>query len=250
MENKINVQLPDYLTIQHYKGLKEIKDYSSIDGFVDLLSLITEYTPDEIKTWDAGDATKLFKIITDKFEEAKPQFFAVIEFNDELLGFNPPSKMSLGEWIDLEYLLKDPTNNLAEICSILYRPITKKYYKNPVWRTKYNWKTLVLKQETNPFSVYDVEKYNAEKSKERQEAFNQFPIQVAQGALGFFLAFGLNYYQNIQTSLTTEEEKMMMTATKAVMMSVFQNTTDISSLYTTLHKLQSSTSPETKPLQT
>jgi len=238
--NQISVKLPDYLTIEHYKGLKDIKDYSSIDGFVNLLSLITEYTPDEIKTWDASDATNLFKIITDKFEEAKPQFFAVIDFENEVYGFNPPSKMSLGEWIDLEELFKDPTNNMVEICSILYRPITKKHYKNPIWRGKYNWKTLVLKQSTNPFSIYDVEKYDNEKVKDRHDKFKNFPIQVAQGALGFFLAFGMNYYKNTLTSLTPEEVAVMEETTKAAMTSVFQNTTDISSLYTTLHKLQSS----------
>lgn len=247
---KTTNKLPDYLTIDHYYKIKDIEDVSSNQGFVNMVSLILGIDIDEVKEWDINDVKITFNQIMEKMQDAKPQFFPIIEFEGQAYGFQPPSKMTLGEWIDFEELLKNTNENLHKIVSILYRPITKKRWRNPVWRAKYNWRTMVLKKNTNPFSIYDVEKYDNEMSKDREDIMVNFPIQVAQGALAFFLVLGLKYSENIQTSLPPQTKKMMAEMNIMAVKSLFQDTTGISSHSTILAKQISLALQEIKQSQT
>jgi len=243
-------KLPDYITVDHYYKIKDIKDISTNQGFVNMVSLILDVDVEEVKTWDINEVKTLFTQVIRKLDESKPEFYPIIEFKDEVWGFQPPSKMTLGEWIDFEELIKNTTTNLHKICSILYRPITKHNWKNPVWKLKYNWKTMVLKQSTNPFDIYNVEKYDAEVSKEREDMMLDFPIQAAQGALAFFLVLGLKYSEGIQTSLLPQAKELLRKTNEIMTVSLFQNTMDTSLHSTTLAKQISLALQEIKDLQT
>lgn len=229
-------QLPDYLTIRHFNKMKDIHDVSTNKGFTEMVSVVMDEDIEDVKKWDINEIRRLFNQIVEKLEEAKPKFHPIIEMDGVVYGFQPPSKMTLGEWIDFEELLKDATNNMEKIMSVLYRPIIKKRWKNPLWRTKYNWKTLILKQSTNPFDVYDVEKYDYHTCQEREDMMLDFPIQAGQGALGFFLVVGLNFLENSRTYLLPETHKMMKMMNEEVVKSLYHNTTDTSSLSTILAK--------------
>ena len=222
---KQTITLPDYLTIKHAEQIKGC-NLNSTEDVIDLISFIIDKPKDEIKTWELPSIQKIFKLIMELLEESKPQFFPIIEFKEQVYGFNPPSKMSLGEWIDIETILKNEPSNLAKLMSILYRPIAKHHYKSFMWKVKYDWKIL-NNVKTSPFETYTVEKYDADKCV--AEDFESFPIKVANGALGFFLVLSLKSLENTLTSLPPEHQAMMKSMNDLIIQQAFQPTMDGSS---------------------
>ena len=99
-------------------------------------------------------------------EPEKKDFKKSFTLENEEYGFIPNlSKLTTGEYIDLETYCKDPINNLHIIMSILYRKITFKRNNR-----------------------YAIENYDPDKFKE--EIFKDCPMDIALSSLGFFLTLG------------------------------------------------------------
>ena len=77
------------------------------------------------------------------------------------------SKMSTGEFIDLETYCEDPTNNLHKILSILYRRQIG---------------------DVNSFGRYEIESYKP--TEEKKEEMKDLPMSNALGVLNFFFHLG------------------------------------------------------------
>ena len=78
------------------------------------------------------EASKIGEILTELSEYMSKEYDLVhiFEYNDREWGFIPNlSKMTTGEFIDLDNYLNEKDKQLHKICSILYRPITKKLDK-------------------------------------------------------------------------------------------------------------------------
>ena len=154
-------------TYQEYIKIQE-NEKSEKKKIIKRLALLCDTTPFVVKKMAYKDLLDIMSIIKEMInsEPSDDEFKKVFEFNGEEYGFCPNlSKISTGEYIDLETYCKEPIENLHIIMSILYRKITFKRGER-----------------------YAIEGYNPDEFKE--ELFKDFPMDIALSCLGFFLTLG------------------------------------------------------------
>ena len=150
-----------YVKIQEGKGSEKNKGVKS-------LALLCNTTPFVVKKMDYKDLLEIMSIIKTMIdtEPKDEEFRKTFVFKKEEYGFVPNlSKLSTGEYIDLETYCKEPIENLHIIMSILYRKITFKRNER-----------------------YAIENYDPDEFKE--ELFKDCPMDIALSSLGFFLTLG------------------------------------------------------------
>ena len=150
-----------YVKIQEGKGTDKTKVVKS-------LALLCNTSPFIVKKMAYTDLLEIMEIIKKMIdtEPTKDDFKKLFTFKGEEYGFCPNlSKLSTGEYIDLEAYCKEPIENLHIIMSILYRRVTNKVNER-----------------------YAVESYDPEEFKE--ELFKDCPMNIALSSLGFFLTLG------------------------------------------------------------
>ena len=151
----------EYVKIQEGKGTDKTKVVKS-------LALLCNTTPFIVKKMAYTDLLEIMDIIKKMIdtEPTKQDFKKLFTFKGEEYGFCPNlSKLTTGEYIDLEAYCKEPIENLHIIMSILYRRVTNKVNDR-----------------------YAVEAYDPEEFKE--ELFKDCPMNIALSSLGFFLTLG------------------------------------------------------------
>lgn len=150
-----------YVKIQEGKGTDKTKVVKS-------LALLCNTSPFIVKKMAYTDLLEIMEIIKKMIdtEPTKDDFKKLFTFKGEEYGFCPNlSKLTTGEYIDLEAYCKEPIENLHIIMSILYRRVTNKVNER-----------------------YAVESYDPEEFKE--ELFKDCPMNIALSSLGFFLNLG------------------------------------------------------------
>ena len=150
-----------YVKIQEGKGTDKTKVVKS-------LALLCNTSPFIVKKMAYTDLLEIMEIIKKMIdtEPTKDDFKKLFTFKGEEYGFCPNlSRLTTGEYIDLETYCKEPIENLHIIMSILYRRVTNKVNNR-----------------------YAVESYDPEEFKE--ELFKDCPMNIALSSLGFFLTLG------------------------------------------------------------
>lgn len=243
MKKRIEVTLPDYFSVKHYKSLGSFEHMDEVDRVVATIVATTEHSGEEVMRWNMSDLLSVYKGVSELLSDITNEFYPVFEFRGQMYGFQPLSKMSVAEWIDLDARLKEPIKNLEELMAILYRPITSHKLESFEWKVKSYIKTVIGSAESI-FKYYEVEEYDVEKRDWRTEVFKDLPISYALGALTFFLSFGMMLQRDLVSSspnMTKAEKKGMIQAIDLAIQSL--NTTAGSSYYEeSVHK--SSTSQE------
>ena len=180
-----------------------------IDKVIQTITAMTDYSSEEVMTWKLQDMMRVYKGVENVLADIQDAFYPVFEFQGTLFGFQPLSKMSVGEYADLERRLEDPIGNLEEIMAILYRKITKENFHDFPWKVKSYIRHLQGKPE-QLFKLYDVEEYDSELRDLRAEIFKELPIEYALGSLRFFFALQsslIKRYSNLwPTTRDTGEE--------------------------------------------
>ena len=200
MKKQIEVKIPEYITIGKYQQMNKLESLSELDRIVKIISVVTGLDSKEVRTWDLESLTTVSTAVGEVVER-KGEFHAVLEFGDQLYGYSNLSDFSLGEYIDLEEYLKDPTVNLQKIAALLYRPITKHNFGKVSFLVKNSIK-IGNNAVENVFDHYTIEAYDNEKVADRHETFKQFPVHIVLGALAFFFAVGSQYLKSIASSET------------------------------------------------
>ena len=150
-----------YVKIQECKGTDKTKVLKS-------MALLCNTTPTIVKKIAYTDLLEIMDIIKKMIdtEPTEQDFKKLFTFKGEEYGFCPNlSRLTTGEYIDLETYCKEPIENLHIIMSILYRRVTNKVNNR-----------------------YAVESYDPEEFKE--ELFKDCPMNIALSSLGFFLTLG------------------------------------------------------------
>lgn len=130
MEN-IQLTIPDgwhEVTIGMFQEMSQLDQAE--DGLlkiIDLLSILTDTDPEELKEIDASHLKVLIDKIdwTSKFPES--EYKTEFTIKDQTYYLVTLSDLSLGEWIDLDSYCEDPVENMAKIFALLYRPHGEKY---------------------------------------------------------------------------------------------------------------------------
>lgn len=228
-KKKIKVQIPDYFSVKHYKAMGSFEHLDEVEKVIHTIVATTEHTEDEVMRWSMHDMLQVFRGIEGILEEVRNEFYPVFEFKGITYGFQPISKMAVGEWMDLDRRLDNPLANLEEILAILYRPVVKENFKGLEWKIK-DYIRHLKGEPTNLFKMYEVEEYDVEKREWRKEVFSDLPIEYALGALHFFIIFGLTLQRDLATyspNLTEEEKvKMIVEFDKVIQELASMNTTD------------------------
>jgi hypothetical protein len=211
MEKKL--QIPDYMSIKDWKYFDSLELDSDFDRMINFISYISNTDIDELKSWTPGELTEAYTAILDALGEISPKFFPLIEIEGKLYGYSAISKMTIGEYIDLERLSKKPQENLEEIMAILYRPVTKHKFKSLKWAFKSKYKVGIGEVE-DPLKYYDIEPYNSNDRIAQAEIMQNLPVSFATGALNFFLALASTSLLSSQISSLQNPKDMKKTVKK------------------------------------
>ena len=187
---EVKLTIPDNwsdITIETYQKYVKIQEGkgSEKNKVVKSLALLCNTTPFVVKKMDYKDLLEIMSIIKTMIdtEPKDEEFRKTFIFKEEEYGFVPNlSKLSTGEYIDLETYCKQPIENLHIIMSILYRKITFKRNER-----------------------FAIENYDPDEFKE--ELFKDCPMDIALSSLGFFLTLGSVLAKTSQRFLQVQEMK-------------------------------------------
>jgi len=198
----------EYVTIKDYVKWLELEG-EGLDKAINFMSYYLGKSEDEIREM-GNEVLKEYDEFSKLLETtANPQFFPIIKIEEQLFGFCDITQMTLGEYVDLENLAKDTQKNMAQIISILYRPIKKHRFNSLKWNIV-NTFNVYSNQITNIWDWYDLEKYNYSESYCLREKMERLPVGFALGALTFFLLqSGLTISASQAYSMETEKKGMI-----------------------------------------
>ena len=208
MEIKLNI--PNYLSLKQWKQFNSLEHLSDSEKMIHMISVLSDKSKEEVMEWQPSAMKQVYSKVLEAFTDLEPQFFPVFELDGVLYGFTPMTKLTLGEYVDLERLAAKSHENLEEIMAILYRPITKHKFGGIKWAFKSSYK-VAIGQAENLFKYYDVEKYDSSKRGEQAELLSVVPASMALGALSFFLVLAstLSLGSNL-SSLPPKEQMEIM----------------------------------------
>ena len=217
MATTMELNIPEYFSIADYKKITHLEHLSDKERMITTLSILTDKEDKELRKLKLNTLEGIFSAVTQRLVDLQPNFHPIIEIDGILYGFQPLSKFTLGEYVDLEQLLKDTEGNLEQIMAILYRPITKHKFNSIKWMWKWGYKIAQDKAE-NLFRYYDVEEYDNKKRGDEAEILANIPASFALGALSFFLLLASQSISDFQPSfqVSNEEKKMKKTMTNAI----------------------------------
>lgn len=198
--------------VKHYKTLTILSSLDETDQMIAVISSVTGEHIDSVMTWSISSIIDVYKRITEIINRNNQTFHPIVEWKGQLYGFRNMSKMTLGEYVDLDNLVKDTDRNLTDILALLYRPVTR----NDVNTGKFIFKSTIkaLKYEVeNVFDYYDVEEYDINKRKVKAPEFDEFPLDIALGAMAFFLGTKTM----LQNDILLSSHKIEMEKAKKIM---------------------------------
>jgi hypothetical protein len=241
---QVKVEIPEYLTVKHYLGFQYSTDITvDRDVIINTISIMTGYSVDDIREWNIEGVIQVYKALGEVIANTNPIFQPIVEVEGVLYGYQPASKMKLGEYIDLDNLSKDIQKNLSDIVAILYRPIENHKLKSLEFKVKNTWKYIYSNQPENLFKYYTVEKYNSDNRKIKAPEMNDFPAALALGALSFFLLSGAQSLKSSQT-FSHPNHKLRREMMMKNLENQFLNTMGGFTAFTNYHKVQSYKSQE------
>lgn len=249
--SKISLTIPDYLSLGNYKKLTQLDHLSDLEKTVASLTILTDLPEDTIRELHRGDLAKIHTDVIERTMDLTSEFYPVFEMDGVMYGFADISSLSLGAYVDLDRLVKDPVNNISEIIAILYRPILKHRFNSFEYAFKQSFK-VKLGEAENIFKYYTLEKYDNKIREERAELMDKIPASFALGALSFFLQAGSAHLIGSLTSLPEnkkERKEVMKEIKKTIKRTLSDNIGGGLQLFISSRQLPSLTSQEIKLLQ-
>jgi len=214
----MNIDFPKYLSIKNWKYFKSLDEGNNNTKMVDFISYLSGVDSEEIKQHQPQEIQNTYVSILEQFKDIDAKFFPVIEINGVLYGFNPVSKMTIGEYMDIERLAKDTEANMEEIMAILYRPITRHSFNGIKWNVVKSFK-IGFGEVENLFKYYQIEKYDSNIRAERADIMKDIPVSFALGAFSFFLVLASSSLVGTQVSSfkNKKEKKKIMNQMKELL---------------------------------
>ncbi len=209
----MNIDFPKYLSIKNWKYFKSLDEGTNNTKMVDFISYLSGVDVEEIKQSQPQEIQDTYISVLESFKDIDAKFYPIIEIDGVLYGFNPVSKLSVGEHMDLERLAKDTEANMEEIMAILYRPITNHSFNGVKWNVVKTFK-IGFGEVENLFKYYQIEKYDSSVRAERAEIMKNIPVSFALGAMSFFLVLASSSFLGTQVSLSQNRKEKKETMKK------------------------------------
>lgn len=219
---RLNLNVPEYLTVDKYVKMNSYKGQSKFGKLCHAVSVMTGEKLEHVREWDIESLTRVSNIYAG-IADHKELFHPIVEWNGELYGYSNIKQCSLGEYIDLETYCQDMENSMHKVAAILYRPIKKHRFNDILFSVKQGIKTAINKVD-NAFDWYDLDIYDAEEAKERQNKMKEFPVHLLLGAISFFLSTASLYLNNIQYLTKKITKKQMKETEQALIENLLVNT--------------------------
>lgn len=196
------------VTIQQYYDIQDLIVRQDLAAKIEIVSKIAKCPIEDLKLLEKHQFVVLWDAIVENYlnlEENTP-FHKSFIHKEKLYGFLDMSKITLGEFADMDVIKADPMSQkkLHIMMAILYRPaiaITEKWM--------------------------EVDPYDSDTMMHRAEEFLDLPIKYVTGALNFFLAVSKYYVETTLTSLTqnpttTLREKAMVDLVSQIMLDLLE----------------------------
>ena len=187
---EIQVNIPTEwrdITIETYQKYFDIVESrkKEEEKELDILSLLCNLEKDIIKKIGVKQKQELlFKLSVFINKRLPKKLKKRIKFNGKNYGFIPNlSKITTGEFVDIEDYCKDTNKNLHKMMAVLYREI-----------------------ENQKGDLYNIKAYNPNEVNEQE--FKQLPMDITLGALDFFLSLGKDLLQNLSSYLMAQEKML------------------------------------------
>jgi hypothetical protein len=208
MNETKQITIPDYLTLKHYKLLKQIQEIEdNIERKLTMIAAFSNHSYDDVMTWDIDSIIKISAEIEKILTNVKPEFYPIIEWKGQLWGYSSMQNMKTGEYVDIDNLCKDTEGNINEILALLFRPVIKNDLQSSKFVTRSTFKSLKYEVE-NVFDYYEIEEYDFIKRKQRAGDFDEFPAEIALGSLSFFLGTKTMLLKNTQVSSPSNQSQV------------------------------------------
>lgn len=207
----MEIKLPEYISISDYKKIVSLEHLTESEQMLARIAILTKNDISTVRGWTGNEVAKITDQITDLLNSTKPEFYPLIEFEGKTYGFSTLSKMTLGEYIDIENLCRNVNENLSELMALMYREVTNNRFDTFQWKLKSRVK-LALGKTEDLFKYYKIKPYDSDDRAADAEVFEQFPVKYLLGALFFFTLIKTEYLKNTLLSLTpnSKETTMMM----------------------------------------
>ena len=208
---EIKLDIPDYMSVKQWKKFVSLEHLSDSEKMITMVSLLSGKEADEIKKWTPMSIKSVYAKVLETITDVEPSFYPVFELDGIKYGFSSMANMTLGEYVDLERLAKQPQENIEEIMAILYRPITKHRFGGIKWAFKNKYK-IALGEAENLFKYYTLEEYDSSKRVEQANKLSLLPASMCLGALSFFLVVGTSF--SLGSSLSSLPPKQQIVQMK------------------------------------
>lgn len=205
---EIKLEIPDYLSVKQWKQFLTLEHLSESEKMITMVSMLSGKEVDEIKQWTPMSIKSVYAKVLETITDIEPQFYPIFELDGVKYGFRSMSNLTLGEYVDLERLAKQPQDNIEEIMAILYRPIVKDRFKGLKWAFKNTYK-VGLGEAENLFKYYTLEEYDSTKREYQADKLSVLPASMCLGALSFFLVVGTSFSLGSSLSSLPAKEAMM-----------------------------------------
>ena len=163
-----NITLPTSwaeINIKTFQEMSLIDDKDKLLKTIELISVLSDKDPEEIKQYNAIDLEKILNTIQWTNQSPTNEYKTHLVIEEKNYYLVKLSTLSLGEWVDLDTWCEDSINNLHKIFALLYREEGEGYDANNL----------------------------------RSELFlDKLMIEDVYGTLIFFLAIASQYYLLIQ----------------------------------------------------
>jgi hypothetical protein len=205
----MEIKLPEYISISDYKKIVSLEHLTESEQMLARIAILTKNDISTVRKWTGDDVLSITDKITDLLNGTKPEFYPLIEFEGKTYGFSTLSKMTLGEYIDIENLCKNVNDNLSELMALMYREVTTNKFDTFQWKLKSRVK-LALGKTEDLFKYYKIKPYDSDDLSADAEIFENFPVKYLLGALFFFTLIKTEYSRNMLLSLTPNNKKTTM----------------------------------------
>ena len=187
----VKIEIPERLAdipISKYK--KFIAMANEDNGDEQALYHFCGLTPDQQERMKVADKNSLRNQLGKVLNE-QPKLVQTFKHKGVKYGFHPKLEdISMGEYVDLDQLLKEPYKNAEKVLGVLYRPITEKKY-----------------------GKYLIENYDPDKH--TGEAFNDLGVDIFFGCMLFFYRLEIALHKTFLQSLPKDQLMNLPTTSRA-----------------------------------